>query len=288
VINTLGSHTIANSLIKAAARLREGAVAQPRRQAASLLAHVLGRDRGFLITRADDLITESEVETFESLIARRVAGEPTQYLTGHQEFFKLDFEVTPAVLIPRPETELIVEAVLELIDLKASSNLADICTGSGCIAISLLHEMPHLRCVAGDISRAALEVTFRNAHAHNVADRLTLVESDCFAALATGEQFDVITSNPPYVSDDELRELQVEVRFEPQAALAGGPDGLEIIRRLLVEARSFLKPNGYFIFEIGFGQRDAVEKLIDTRMWRLFEVRADLQGIPRTFVLQRQ
>lgn len=272
--------------MEGAQRLREGAVADPRRDAGSLLAQVIGRDQTFVFAHVDDALNRKDYESFQSLIERRAGGEPLQYLTGHQEFFRLDFEVTPAVLIPRPETELIIEAALELLRDDPEPHIADVGTGSGCLAISILHELPAARAVATDVSRAALQVAQRNADRHGVADRLALLESDCFSVIDSGLRFGLIVSNPPYVSEDEMKNLQREVNYEPRAALAAGPDGLSIIRRLLVEARPFLRPGGYFVFEIGFGQSEAVQQLIDPRAWKLVEIRTDLQKIPRTFVLQ--
>lgn len=266
--------------------MQNAAVAEPRREAGSLLAHVIGRDRSFVIAHADDALTVEGRAAFRSLIERRASGEPLQYITGHQEFFKLDFEVTPDVLIPRPETELIVEASLELLQNDTEPYFADIGTGSGCIAISMLHELPAARAIAADMSPTALRVVQRNAERHGVADRLELLESDCFSALDARGSFSLIASNPPYVSDDELKSVQREVRHEPRAALAAGSDGLSVIRRLLREARPFLRSGGHFVFEVGFGQSAAVEHLIDRRVWKLLEIRTDLQRIPRTFVLQ--
>ena len=280
------SLSISSAVSEGAQRLSMCGVAESRREAGSLLAHVLGRNRSFVIAHADEALNEEEWEAFRSLIERRTSGEPLQYLTGHQEFFKLDFEVTPAVLIPRPETELIIETALELLRDDPEPYLADIGTGSGCLAISMLHELSIARAVATDISPAALRVARRNAERHGVADRLALLESDCFSALDVDRRFGLIASNPPYISDHEFENLQREVNYEPRAALAGGSDGLSIIRRLLLEARPFVRSDGYFVFEIGFGQSEAVEELIDRRAWKLIEVRADLQQIPRTFVLQ--
>jgi release factor glutamine methyltransferase len=281
------SVSIKNAIQEATQILRDAAVIEPRREAGSLLAHLLDGDRSFVLTHGDDILADRQYQTFRLLIARRAGGEPLQYLTGRQEFFKLDFEVSPDVLIPRPETELIVEIVLEFCRNDPAPFLADIGTGSGCIAISLLHELPAAVAVATDISRAALHVAQRNAERHRVLSRLTLVESDCFSEVQVSEPFSLIASNPPYVSDDELRRVQREVTFEPRAALAGGPDGLGVIRRLLVEAPRFLRSGGHLVCEIGFGQSNAVEQLIDLRVWKLLEIRKDLQGIPRTFVLQK-
>ena len=278
--------SIAKAIIEGSQRLSAGGVAEPRREAGSLLAHVLGRDRSFVITHADNALNYDESESFRSLIERRATGEPLQYLTGHQEFFKLDFEVTPSVLIPRPESELIIEAALEVLRDDPRPCVMDIGTGSGCLAISLLHELPAARALATDVSPAALEIAQRNAERHGVANRLTLLGSDCFSALAARGWFSLIASNPPYITDADLQNLQREVNYEPRSALAGGPDGLSVIRRLLLEARPHLASGGYFVFEVGFGQSEAVESLIDRNCWKLIEIRTDLQKIPRTFVLQ--
>ena len=280
--------SIESAIQEGAEKLRAGTVTEARREAGSLLAHVLERDRGFVIAHAGDSLADALYDDFRRLISRRTRGEPLQYITGHREFFKLDFEVSPDVLIPRPETELIVEAVLELCKDDPSPFIADIGTGSGCIAISVLHELPAAEAVATDISLAALHVARRNAERHGVQRRLTLVESDCFEAVCLPKPFLLIASNPPYVADDELERVPREVRFEPRTALAGGQDGLSVIRRLLDDARPFLCSGGHLVFEIGFGQSDAVEQLMDRRVWKLREIRKDLQGIPRTFVLQKK
>lgn len=278
--------SIERTIQEGAKILQDAAVEETRREAASMLAHVLGRDRSFLIAHSHEPLPDEQYQTFKNLITRRSQGEPLQYITGHREFFKLDFEVSPAVLIPRPETELIVEAAVELCGDEPSPVIADIGTGSGCIAISVLHELGDAVAVAADISAAALHIAKRNAERHGVHDRLTLVQSDCFAAVPNTKAFSLIVSNPPYVSDEELEHLGREVRFEPRAALAGGKDGLSVVRRLLNEARPFMRPQGHLVFEIGFGQSEPVEQLIDRRVWKLLEIRKDLQAIPRTFVLQ--
>jgi len=285
---SLLGHSIGDAIREGARRLREANIGEPRREAGSLLAHVLGRDRSFMVAHADDLLSNAQCKTLQSLVERRAMGEPLQYLTTHQEFFRLDFEVTPDVLIPRPETELIIETALELLQGDPAPFFVDIGTGSGCIAISLLHEWPRARAIATDTSPAALQVARRNAARHHVRERLMLLASDCFSALEANESFTLIASNPPYVSEDELRTVPREVRFEPRAALAAGSDGLAVIRRLLPAAPRFLRPGGYFVFEIGFEQSQGVERLVDRSIWNLLEIRADLQRIPRTFVLQKK
>jgi release factor glutamine methyltransferase len=281
------SISIRSSLAEGTQTLDRSGIGEARLEAGSLLAHVIGRDRAFIITHGDDVLAPGQLEAFRSLVARRAVREPLQYITGHQEFFELDFEVTPEVLIPRPETELVVEAALEILKEDAAPYFADIGTGSGCIAISLLHELPQARAVASDISPAALRVAQRNAERHGVSDRLRLIESDCFSAINATEAFALIASNPPYVSAEEMQTLPREVRREPTAALAGGTDGLSIIRRLLQEAPMFLRTGGHLVFEIGFGQSEMVKGLIDAGVWELIEIRKDLQGIPRAVVLRR-
>ena len=280
--------SIANATTLGAQLLDAAGVREPRMEAGLLLAHVLGRDRTFIIAHAEEALTDEQMRSFRELVGRRAQGEPLQYLTGRQEFFKLAFEVTPDVLIPRPETEIIVETARELLRDEARPLIADIGAGSGCIAISLLNELPEARAVAADISPAALRVARRNAERHGVIDRLTLLESNCFSALEPAGQFSLIASNPPYVSDNELDAMQREVLYEPRGALLAGPDGLAVIRLLLRDAPLFLKKEGYLVFEIGFGQSDVVKNLIDRNVWKPLEIREDLQGIPRTVILQNQ
>jgi release factor glutamine methyltransferase len=280
--------SIKKANLEGAQVLREAGVAEARRESESLLVYVVRRDRTFVLTHADELLKSEAIKTFRKLIERRAAGEPLQYLTGHSEFFKLGFEVTPDVLIPRPETELIVDIALELLKDDPAPFIGDIGTGSGCIAISLLHELGDARAIATDISPGALRVAQRNADRYAVGDRLTLIESDCFSALDAGRSFSLIVSNPPYIRDDEMKVLQREVGYEPRAALAGGQDGLDIVRRLLREAAPFLRTGGHFVFEIGFGQNALVEQLINREIWELTEMRPDLQGIARTAVLSKK
>ena len=280
--------SINNAVLEGVQMLRAAGVNEARRESGSLLAHAIGRDRTFVVTHADEPLEVAVVESFRKLIERRAAGEPLQYLTGHQEFFKLDFEVTPDVLIPRPETEFLVEIALELLKGNLDPFIADIGTGSGCVAVSLLHELPDAHAIATDISAAALCVAQRNADRHGVTDRLTVIESDCFAKVNADRSFSLIAANLPYIRDDEMGTLQPEVGYEPRMALAGGPDGLDIVRRLLREAAPFLESGSHFVFEIGFGQNALVEQLINREVWELIEMRPDLQGIARTVVLRKK
>jgi len=282
--------SIAETILDAAHELHSAGVTEARREVGSILGHVLGRDRSFILTHSDDLLEGEQSETFQKLLRRRAKGEPLQYLTGHQQFFELDFEVNPDVLIPRPETELLVETALDLFDTEDAPAFCDVGTGSGCITISLLHKWPAARAVALDISAAALTVAQRNASYHAVADRVQFLVSNCFGGINDTHQsaFDLIVSNPPYVETNNSDSLPREVRdFEPHSALFAGSDGLSVIRRLLNEAGKFLKTDGFFLFEIGFNQAAAVESLIDRDRWRLLGIYKDLQGIPRTIALQK-
>jgi release factor glutamine methyltransferase len=285
------SISIAEAILEGANVLRKAAVPEPRREAGSLAAHVLERDHSFLLTHADDLMQPDRLECFRGLVERRAQGEPLQYITGHQEFFGLDFEVSPDVLIPRPETELLIETALTLIAARDQSiRICDVGTGSGCIAVTLLHELPNARAVALDISQSAIRVASKNAERHGVAPRIEFVVSDCFEKLPmlTSVPFDLIVSNPPYVADGELSGLQREVRdFEPVTSLISGPDGLSVIRRLLDDGPKFLRPGGHMLFEIGYNQSEAIEKLVSGMgVWQLMQIHQDLQGIPRTVVVK--
>jgi release factor glutamine methyltransferase len=287
------SLSIAEATLEATQVLRRAGVPEARREAASLMAHVIGRDRTYLITHAEQAVSPSDARRFDEYVERRAQGEPLQYITGHQEFFNLDFEVTPAVLIPRPETELLVETALRLLDTggDAPTRLCDVGTGSGCIGITILHERPQAQGVGLDISEAALRVAARNASRHQVRERLSLVASDCFAALdaRAPAPFTMIVSNPPYVAEEALAGLQREVReHEPRVALTSGSDGLDVIRRLFIDAPRFLASGGHLLMEIGFDQHAAVEELIDPQTWELLDIHHDLQGIPRTVAVRKK
>jgi release factor glutamine methyltransferase len=285
------SSSIARLIAEAARVLAEAGVPEARREAMSLVGHVAKRDRTFLITHPETELRLSDAQRLREAVARRAQGEPLQYITGRQEFYGLSFEVTPAVLIPRPETELLVETALELLGKAGEPQLiCDVGTGSGCIPIALLHERPRLRAVGLDISLNALSVAARNSLRLNVSGRLSLIASDCFDALnRTGARFEMIVSNPPYVAESQLTGLQREVRdHEPRLALTPGGDGLSIIRRLLAEAPFYLDSGGHLLIEIGFDQHEAVRQLIDPETWQLLGIYKDLQGIPRTVALKRR
>jgi release factor glutamine methyltransferase len=267
-----------------AARARLASTSQyPRRDAELILAHVLGCDATALLTHPERMLSAKEAEQFEVLLKRRVASEPVQYLTGTQEFFGLLFEVSPDVLIPRPETEHLVEAVLERSGREANPRIVDVGTGSGAIAVAIAHALPRSRVTAVDLYPPALAIARRNAERHGVIDRVTLRQSDLLAAAGTTE-FDVVVSNPPYIADAEALEPQV-ANYEPRSALYAGPTGLEIYQRLIPQARTALKPRGWLIMEIGYGQQPALQTLLSD--WLDVNFVPDLQGIPRVVQAQK-
>ncbi|MBA2339668.1 MAG: peptide chain release factor N(5)-glutamine methyltransferase [Pyrinomonadaceae bacterium] len=281
--------TMGEALAEASAVLRSAGIDESRREAGSLLAHALKRDRTYILTHAERTLASRDLALFRHYVNRRARREPLQYITGHTEFYGLDFIVTPDVLIPRPETELVVDCALESLRANPAPLLCDVGTGSGCIIVALLNELKNARGVALDKSPAALAVAKLNATRHESLNRLQFVSADLFAALSSAAQFDIIVSNPPYVAEKDLPALQPEVReFEPRIALTPGRDELGVFRRLLADAPQFLRPDGYLVFEAGWNQHAAITELIDARRWTLLEVRRDLQGIPRTFRLQRK
>lgn len=284
------SRSIAEALSQATKVLSAGELSEPRREAGSLLASLLGKDRAFLITHSDEVLSDDLAATFADQVRRRASGEPLQYITGVQEFFGLVFEVNSDALIPRPETELLVESALEALDnLSPAPSLLDVGAGTGCITIALLRERPSARAVAIDVSPAAVQLAMRNARRHSVSERVSFLVADALATFASLPKFDLIVSNPPYIADSEWETLQREVRdHEPRLALTSGSDGLTMIRRLVAEAAPLLREGGYLIFEIGYDQRAAVEQMIDSQVWQTMAIRSDLQGIPRTVILRKR
>jgi release factor glutamine methyltransferase len=253
-----------------------------------LAEHVLGWDAARFFTRAHEPEPSAFGSHYQKLVTRRAAREPLAYITGCQEFWGLPFEVSPAVLIPRPETELIVEAALEL-SRKWDNPLvvADACTGSGCLAVALARELPRASVVATDISESALEIARRNAAYHKTADRIRFVQADLLDGI--NGPFDLIVANPPYVRQRDRPALQPEVRdYEPGVALFGGDSGIDVVAALVKGAPQRLRRGGYFICEFGFGQDPAVEELIHgASELTMVGLRRDLQGIARTLIAQR-
>jgi release factor glutamine methyltransferase len=281
--------TLREALTVAAARLASDEHLRPTatRDAELLLLHTLQIPRVTLIAHPDRELSASQRTAYENSIARRLHHEPIQYITGQQEFYGLHLHVTPAVLIPRPETEHLVEAVLKLLPTNKPLKIADIGTGSGAIAIAFAAHLPQAEITALDISTDALAVAATNAREHNLAGRIRFLQSDLLSALdREAETFDAIVSNPPYVAEADRATLHPQVRdHEPATALFAGETGLDIYRRLIPQAHNALKPNGLLALEIGHDQQDAIASLL--RTWQnLFFVK-DLQNIPRIALAEK-
>lgn len=225
-----------------------------------LLLHILQRPSSWLYTHADDVLEMDVQTTYAALVDRRAAGEPLAYITGRRGFWSLDLEVTPATLIPRPETELLVEQALQRLPVDSACDVADLGTGSGAIALAIARERPGARMVATDASADALVVAQRNAQRHGITN-VVFMQGDWLAPLA-GRRFEVIVSNPPYIEAADPHLGQGDLRFEPAGALAAGADGLDDIRRIVRDARKHLQPGGWLLFEHGWNQGDAARQLL--------------------------
>jgi len=281
--------TVREAIGWAAAQLSESPHlrADAHRDAAFLLLHTLGISRAELLANPDNVVSSDQLTCFERLVARRMTHEPVQYITGEQEFFGLPLRVTPAVLIPRPETEHLVEAVLAELDCSATLSIVDIGTGSGAIAIALADRLPSARIIATDISPAALELATENAVRNRLAERIRFVESDLLGAIASDAPFDLIVSNPPYVAFADGIDLHPQVRdFEPATALFATGNGLDTYRRLIPQADASLKVNGLLAVEIGQGQHTAVAELLSG--WDSVRFVLDLQQIPRVALARKR
>lgn len=273
------------ALNSAIERLTASKVPSPRLNAETLLMFVLGCDRAFLYAHPERILTGEELYRYDTALAQRATGIPAQYITGHQEFWGLDLIVSPAVLIPRPETEHVVEAVLELARGMEAAEVVDVGTGSGCIALALAQELPGARIHATDISDAALEVAKANAVRLQLDARVMFHEADLLSGFAPNS-FDFVVSNPPYVGESEEDQVQLEVRkFEPRKAVFAGPTGLEVIERLLPQAHAALKDGGRLVMEIS----GTIEKGVRDRLrtWKSHEIRKDLQGMARVVLAVR-
>lgn len=288
--------TLRQALTAATQKLASSEHLQPnaQRDAELLLLHTLAIAKTTLIAHPERTLTQEEAGQYEAAIARRLKNEPIQYITGQQEFYGLTLRVTPAVLIPRPETEHLVEAVLAEMNARHPHNhplkIADIGTGSGAIAIALATHLPQAEITAIDLSREALKVAEANAREHKVANRIHFLHSDLLTSLphpeASAEHFEAIVSNPPYVPTSDQNQLHPQVRdHEPHAALFAGSSGLDIYRRLIPQAEAALKPGGLLALEIGHGQREALASLLAT--WQNVAFVNDLQHIPRVALARK-
>lgn len=269
-----------------ATRLLRPLTSSPRLEAELLLAHLLQRARPYLLAHTEASLTPEQAATYAAHVARRAGGEPLPYITGYMEFYGLDFTVTPAVLIPRPETELLVKEALRWLQDHPQATAADIGTGSGCIAVTLAVQAPALRLIATDCSTAALTVARANAMRHGVAGRITFLEGDLLAPLPA--PVELLVSNPPYVAEDEWDTLPPSVQREPRLALHAGPEGLDALRRLLAQAPASLRPGGLLLVEIGERQGAAARSLAQAAFPHAdLRILTDLAGKERVLRVQR-
>lgn len=286
--------TLAEAIYKAAQKFSEHGISNPRLDAEVLLSHVLKKDRAWLITHISDPLDNGTVKLFESVIARRTRREPLQYITGIQEFWGLEFIVTSDVLIPRPETELLVETALKIMQSTSrQATIIDLCTGSGCVAVSMAKEIGDARIFATDKSDRALAVARENARRHDVSDRIRFLEGDLYGPLEEldlRDQVDIITANPPYIQSGDLPMLQPEVRdYEPKIALIAGPEGVEIQQRIIETAPEFLKKDGALIMEMGMGQAEELKRRVaETGAYSTQEILKDLAGIDRVIAARKK
>ncbi|MFZ0704796.1 MAG: peptide chain release factor N(5)-glutamine methyltransferase [Candidatus Korobacteraceae bacterium] len=302
------------ALSAAVERLEAAEIGSPRLNAETLLMFVLGVNRAYLYAHPELELSAEEQANYDDVIGQRATGMPSQYITGHQEFWGLDFVVSPAVLIPRPETEHLVETVLEIIreqqeQLAATLSIVDVGTGSGCVALALANELPFAQVYGTDISVEALEIATANAARLQFDNRVKFLQRDVLEGIvaqtyrdpstwtavpaqddkAEFHNLDFVVSNPPYVAFSEADKVQKSVKeFEPQKAVFAGEDGLGVIIRLIAEAQVALKPGGWLAMEIGYSMRDQVLAVLDSVHWQDIRVVPDLQGIPRVIAAQRK
>jgi len=279
--------TVREALMEATGRLRAAGVEAPWLDAELLLARALDTDRTGLYREPERVLTRTEQDRLEQTLLRRQAREPMAYISGRREFWGLDMAVTPAVLVPRPETELLVEEALKAVGSRTREVLIlDLCTGSGCVAVALACGLPRARVVATDLSAEALAVARTNARTHGVAERVAFRQGDLWEPVEDlAGRIDVVTANPPYIPTSRIGALAPEVsRYEPSVALDGGQDGLAVIRRIVEEAWRFLRPGGILLMEVG---EEGIPPLPALERYRSMAVSPDLSGTPRVVRLER-
>jgi release factor glutamine methyltransferase len=290
------------ALASAVQRLEAADVGSPRMNAEVLLMFVLGADRAYLYAHSERELTLEEEARYDEVLAQRATGTPSQYITGHQEFWGLDFVVSPDVLIPRPETEHLVEAVLELACGVPHPKLVDVGTGSGCVALALANELKDAEVYAVDLSVDVLEIARANAARLQLEQRVRFLRANVLAVIPTEDSspgggicvsdfrdFDFVVSNPPYVAFSEADKVQKSVfEYEPRMAVFAGENGLDVIQPLVKQSHQALKGSGWLALEIGYSMRDAVADLLTSKEWNDIRVIPDLQGIPRVIVARKR
>ena len=289
---SVGQATLGEVIVEARRLLEQADIETAEQEALWIVEHVLHLSPHHVVTDRDRLLSSSELLTARGLIKRRVGREPLQYILGTQEFCGLEFTVNPAVLIPRPETQLLVEYVTQRIRADQPATIVDVCTGSGCIAVSIARMRPHAKVIATDLSGPALNVARQNAIRLGVGERITWLEGDLLGPLAEQKlegQVDVIVSNPPYIPELDWATLQPEVKlFEPRSALVAGPQGTELHERLLWEASRYLSLGGAVIMEIGAGQARAMRRIVEqTPGYRFHRLVLDEAGLERVVIVER-
>ena len=287
-----GQATLGEVIVEAQRMLEQAGIESSRQEAFWIVEHVLRLSAHHVVADRDRLLSHAELLVARGLVKRRVGREPLQYILGTQEFCGLEFDVNPAVLIPRPETELLVEYVAQRIPAERQATIVDVCTGSGCIAVAIARLRPRARVIATDLSSLSLAVARQNATRHEVCESITWLEGDLLRPLAEQEmegRIDVIVSNPPYIAEADWATLQPEVRlFEPRGALVAGPQGTELHERLLQEASRYLSPGGALIMEIGAGQACAMRRIVDQIPgYRFHRLVYDAAGLERVVIVER-
>jgi release factor glutamine methyltransferase len=277
--------TVGQALREGEQILSSNRITHPRNDALLLLAAITNQRKEILLAYPERFLSESELTTYREWLVERARDYPLQYLTGQQEFFGRSFLVSPAVLIPRPETEIIVQACLDVLSLKKPGSVLDIGCGSGCIAITLLCEIPALEVTGTDISSEALKVAEENSRRHHCSNRLQLLQGSATDPIAHGKaRFDLIVSNPPYVAHTDS--VDPAVRFEPKQAVFADQSGLSVYEQILAGAAPVLKPEGHLVLETAFERANEVARMAEQNSWREIERRQDLAGIDRCLVLQ--
>lgn len=292
ISRSAGQATLGEAIAEARRLLEHAGIESAGQEALWIMGHALRLPAHQVLADRDRLLSPAELMAARGLVGRRVGREPLQYILGTQEFCGLEFSVTPAVLIPRPETELLVEYVAQRIPAEQEATIVDVCTGSGCIAVAIARLRPCVRVLATDLSNTSLDVARQNAIRYAMGERITWLEGDLLKPLAEQGlegRIDVIVSNPPYIAEAEWPTLQPEVRlFEPRAALVGGPQGTELHERLLQEAARYLAPDGALIMEIGAGQARAMRLIVgQIPEYRFHQLLYDAAGLERVVIVER-
>ena len=287
-----GQATLGEAIAESRRLLDQAGIESAEQEALWIVQHVLRLPAHHVVTDRDRLLASTELADVKGLVQRRVGREPLQYIVGTQEFCGLEFHVNPAVLIPRPETELLVEYVAQRISAEQPATIVDVCTGSGCIAVAIARQRPRARLIATDLSSRSLDVARQNAVRHSVGERMIWLEGNLLGALAGQRlegQVDIIVSNPPYIAEADWATLQPEVRlFEPRGALIAGPQGTELHERLLREAGRYLSPGGALILEIGAGQARTIRQIVEQLSgYRFLRLVYDEAGLERVVIVER-